>query len=420
MSEQTDKEYIEAKWRLNVQLQEATAKLEKMVNDWSEELMKKHRQLVEQQENVKRAYEELQAKDRKLGESERKYRAIVESAGDAIITLDSDNTVLSWNDGAEEIFGYSNEEATGRNIDELLIRENVRQEALALTHKAHGGARIRSYESVRYARDGTPKNVLITATPLKDSSGKIYAISLIYKDITELKIAQQKLMQSEKRAALGLIAGSIGHELNNAVGEMLIYTNLLKKNPEDTKHVTELIGTIGEVLERISIHGRDLLSLSRPAETEMKPFSLEIVLERTTQTMATCGILKQFAIVREYTANLPFVLGDKNLLEQVIRNLELNAAHAMGEGGTLTIGTKLAEDRGFVEFFIKDTGCGMSPEIREKIFEPFYTTKSDGSGTGLGMHIVKGIVEQHKGYIRIDSQEGQGTSMTVGIPVKKG
>ena len=419
MGQENDKEYIEAKWRLNVQLQEATSKLEKMVGDWSEELLKKHRLLVEQQENVKKAYEELQIKDGKLAESERKYRAIVESAGDAIITLNAENMVLSWNEGAREIFGYVQEEAVGKNIDKLLIRDDVREEALQLTQKAHGGEKIRSFESVRYSKEGTPKNVLITATPLKNPEGAIYGISLIYKDITQLKTAQQRLIQSEKQAALGLIAGSIGHELNNAVGEMLIYVNLLKKNPEDAEHVKEMIDTIGELVEKISIHGRNLLSLSKPADPEMRALSIETILEETTQTMVICGLLKRFTISREYTPNLPSILGDKNLLEQAIRNLEINAAHAMGNEGTLTVGTEPSKNDRFVEFFVRDTGHGMSQEIRENIFEPFYTTKSKGKGTGLGMHVVKQIIEQHNGYVRIESEVGEGTTMIIGLPVER-
>jgi PAS domain S-box-containing protein len=419
MSRERDKEYIEAKWRLEVQLQEATAKLEEMVRNWSEELLRKHRLLVEQQERVEKAYAELKEKDQRLRESERKYRAIVESAGDAIITLDADNVVLSWNEGACEIFGYSTQEAMGKNIDELLIREDVREEALKLTQQAHGGEKIRSFESIRYAKDGTPKHVLITATPLKEPSGEIYAISLIYKDVTELKIAQQQLFQSEKQAALGLIAGSIGHELNNVVGELVIYTTLLKKDPENTEHVREMIGTISELVEKISIHGRNLLSLSKPAEPEMRTLSIEHVLEDTTQTMIVCGLLKGYSIVRDYALDLPPLLGDKHLLEQVIRNLEINAAHAMGEEGTLTIGTRLSKDGRFVEFLIRDTGHGMSQEIQENIFEPFYTTKSEGRGTGLGLHVVKGIVEQHGGYIHIESKVGEGTTISVGLPAEK-
>ena len=201
---------------------------------------------------------------------------------------------------------------------------------------------------------------------------------------------------------------------------MLIYANLLKKNPEDAEQVKELIDTIGEVVERCSIHGLNLLSLSRPAEPSMKILSIETILEETTQTMVTCGLLKRLNLVRDYTPNLPSVLGDRNQFEQIIRNLEINAAHAMGDEGTLTIGTRCSKDGQYVEFLIKDTGHGMSQETQEKIFEPFYTTKSDGKGTGLGMHVVKGIVEQHKGYIRIESELDQGTTMIVGIPMRKG
>lgn len=419
MSRERDEEYIDIKWRLDVQLNEATAKLEEMVRNWSEELLKTHRILVEQQEKMEKAFAELTEKDRKLTESEHRYRAIVESAGDAIITLDADNIVLSWNEGACYIFGYSAQEAIGRNIDELLIQEDVREEALKLTQQAHGGEKIRSYESIRYTKDGTPKHVLITATPLKEPSGKTYAISLIYKDVTELKISQQQLFQTEKQAALGLIAGSIGHELNNVVSQLLIYTTLLKKDPENVEHVKEMVQTISELVEKSSIHGRNLLSLSKPAEPEMKSLNIERVLEDTTQTMIVCGLLKRYSIVRDYASDLPSILGDEHLLEQVIRNLEINAAHAMGDKGRLTIGTKLSKNEQAVEFFIRDTGHGMSEETEAKVFEPFFTTKSEGKGTGLGLHIVKQIVEQHKGHITIDSEIKKGTTITIGIPVRK-
>jgi len=414
-----DAEYLEAKRRLDVKLREATTKLEEMVAEWSEELLKKHRLLVQHQEHIQRAYEDLQERDQKLEESERRYRAIVESAGDAIITLDADDTILSWNEGAADIFDYSAEEAVGRNIDDLLIREDVRHEALQLTQKAHGGEKIRTFETVRYSKDGTPKNVLITATPLKDPEGTVSAISLIYKDITQLKIAQQRLIRSERQAALGLIAGSIGHELNNAVGELLIYAKLLEKSPDDAEHVREMISNINELLERISIHGRNLLTLSRPAKPEMKAMSLQSVLDETTEMMVVCGILKRFTIRREYSAECPAVFGDAHLLGQAIRNIEINAAHAMGEEGTLTLGTRPSHDRRYAEFSIGDTGHGMSEEVREKIFEPFFTTKSDGKGTGLGMYVVKQIVEQHKGTIRIESELDRGTVITVGLPTRR-
>jgi signal transduction histidine kinase len=126
-----------------------------------------------------------------------------------------------------------------------------------------------------------------------------------------------------------------------------------------------------------------------------------------------------YSIVKEYSENLPLVLGDEMLLEQVIRNLEINAAHAMGDQGTLTLNTRASEDKSFVEFSITDTGHGIPDDQRDQIFLPFYTTKEKGKGTGLGMYIVKQIVEQHKGYIQLKSDIGVGTSITIGLPVVK-
>lgn len=122
-----------------------------------------------------------------------------------------------------------------------------------------------------------------------------------------------------------------------------------------------------------------------------------------------------YTIVKEYSEGLPPVLGDEMLLEQVIRNLEINAAHAMGNQGTLILSTRFSEGKSHVEFSITDTGHGIPDDKRDQIFLPFYTTKEKGRGTGLGMYIVKQIVEQHKGYIQLKSEVGVGTSVTIGL-----
>ena len=139
--------------------------------------------------------------------------------------------------------------------------------------------------------------------------------------------------------------------------------------------------------------------------------------EETTNILLISGILKRYTIPREYTKNLPLIHGDRHLLEQVIRNLEINSAHAMGNRGILTVGTKMSADDTYVEFYIKDTGCGIPEDKLDKIFEPFFTTKEDGKGTGLGIAISKRIVEEHGGYIQVDSEVGRGTTITVGIPI---
>jgi signal transduction histidine kinase len=141
------------------------------------------------------------------------------------------------------------------------------------------------------------------------------------------------------------------------------------------------------------------------------------LLEQTTEILAVSGVLKRMKVVKDYQKDLPPVLGDANLLEQVVRNLEINSAHAMEAGQTLTIGCRLSKDGGHVEMFIMDTGPGIPAGIRNRIFEPFFTTKLEGKGTGLGLPIVKQIVEQHRGRLDLETADGKGTCVTISLPV---
>jgi len=359
---------------------------------------------------------------KELRESERLYRSIVEDAADAIVTLDRETRIVSWNQAAADIFGYTEKEALGRKIDDLIaggddVGNDVRKEAGAFTEEAYSGGKIHSRETVRYTKDGRPRRVLISATPITDSGGLVYLISLIYKDITSLYEAHQRLIQSEKQATLGIIAGSIGHELNNLVGGILLQTRELIDDPGEREQVKERAGLILGHLEKIVLHGRNLLSLSRPSKPRMGSVDLAGLLKETTDTLVVSGVLKRIALSEEYDNNLPPVYGDASLLEQVVRNLEINSAHAMDSGGTLTIGCRMAGEKGFVEMFIHDTGHGIDPGVRDKIFEPFFTTKAEGKGTGLGLPIVKQIVEQHRGRFDLESEVGKGTWVTISLPL---
>lgn len=128
------------------------------------------------------------------------------------------------------------------------------------------------------------------------------------------------------------------------------------------------------------------------------------------------GLLKRFTITKNYSDNLPMILGDEMLLEKVVSNLEINAAHAMDSMGELRVAARIADDGSFVEFQIADNGHGIPEDRRRQIFIPFYTTKEKGKGTGLGMYIIKKNIEQHKGFIKLDSKVGIGTAITVGLP----
>lgn len=354
-----------------------------------------------------------------LQNTEQQTQAIFDQAADAIVIVNNSFKILAWNEGAEYVFGYKAYEAIGCSIDELITNHEVLPESLALSKKIMNGEKIRSVEGVRYSKGGVPKNVIISGTPVRSSDGIIRKICLIYKDITELKIAQENLIQSEKQATLGIIAGSIGHELNNLVGGLTIYAHMLKESADDANQIDEIADIFCEQLTSISLHAKNLLSLGKPVKPRITDVDIIRLLQETTRTLIVSGILKHFQIVEAFDGEIPPVRGDAHLLEQVIRNLEINSAHALDKRGMITIGAHLSENYQYVEFYIQDNGPGIPLKIQEKIFEKFFTTKLDGKGTGLGLPIVKQIVEQHSGYLKLDTKEGEGTCFTVGLPIAK-
>ncbi|NLP08887.1 PAS domain S-box protein [bacterium] len=354
-----------------------------------------------------------------LRESEQLYRSIVENAEDAIITIAPDSKVTSWNKGACKIFGYEEEEALGRQIDELIARNSVGKEAMNLSHKVLQGESIKSLEALRYDKNGEAKNVLISASPIFNERHEVEAVTLMYKDISELKKAHEQLLRTEKQATLGVIAGSIGHELNNLVSGLLIHARLLQQSSDQPEKVKSIAETFAANLEKVALHGRNLLSLSRPTKPRFEPLDLNAVLDETTETLLLTGVLKYMKVEKKYSQERAYIYGDRNLLEQVIRNLEINAAHAMQPGGHLTLTTRLEKNGEYLLMEFRDTGHGIAEENLKKIFLPFFTTKSEGVGTGLGLPIVKDIVEQHNGHLTLESQVGQGTTITVHLPVAK-
>lgn len=244
-------------------------------------------------------------------------------------------------------------------------------------------------------------------------------VTAILRDISERKAMQEQIINAEKQASVSIIAGSIGHELNNAVSGLMGYADLLKMKPGDIKMGRKCAEIFATQSQRLKLHASNLLSLSKPPEPEMKPIDINSFLEKTTDMLYVSGLLKRYTIVKEFSKDLSQILGDEALLEQLIRNLEINAAHAMGNEGILTLRTRFSEKKSHVEFSIADTGHGIPDDRRNQIFLPFYTTKDKGKGTGLGMYIVKQTVEKHKGYIRLESEVGVGTRMTIGLPVKE-
>jgi signal transduction histidine kinase len=230
----------------------------------------------------------------------------------------------------------------------------------------------------------------------------------------------QQLLHSEKMATLGQIAGQIGHEINNVLSILIGKMELLKgKKKINNKYVEDTLKVFSEQFNRLKVHSKNLLTFGKPIPSDFKNVSLKEILDKTIDNLIFSGILKYYKIDKEYENNLPLIYGDALQIDQVFINLFVNAHHSMGKNGTISVMIKVPDDKKFIEVHIKDTGKGIPEENLEKIFEPFFTTKLEGKGTGLGLTVVKKIVESHKGYIKVKSQVNYGTIMIIGFPVIK-
>ena len=348
-----------------------------------------------------------------LWESEERYRALVETAFAGISITDPQETLVFVNPALAEMLGYEEDQLVGKNLSQLTdLQEFARYRKL--TEERRKGLR-NYYESVLYRRDGTPLNMLISASPLTERDGSFKGVLTVMFDITErrraeeelqeakevyterleglvqertreLEKAQKQLVQSEKLAAMGKLAAGVAHEINNPAGVLLMKLKFLLSTAVEEKLSGKAVSSLNiavEQTERIAQIVDNLLSFSRPSEGLRVRIDLNRVLEAVLtlsgHSISTRGIELNLSL----ESDLPLITTDPTELEQVMINLINNAVDAMPEGGRLTVKT-------FVDFVpertvglqVKDTGVGILPQHLHSIFDPFFTTKQVGDGAG--------------------------------------
>ena len=245
----------------------------------------------------------------------------------------------------------------------------------------------------------------------------------------ELHKAQAESARSEKLASVGLLAAGIAHELNNPLTGVLTFAHLVRKNlPDDSRDAEDLDLVIRET-KRCAMIIRRLLDFSREKTPEKAYGDLNTIIEETLKLIEQPAQVENIEIITDLDETLPSVWLDENLIKQVIMNMLVNARHAIDDGGTITIKTRLCKDGectdsitdvgDMVEITITDTGCGIPERDLQKVFDPFFTTKDVGKGTGLGLSVSYGTVESHRGTIEVDSVEGEGTEFRIYLAVNK-
>jgi len=342
--------------------------------------------------------------------------AIVDSSDDAIISKDLQGIITTWNAAATRLFGYQPHEIIGQSVL-TLIPEELHSEEPEILRRVAAGQRIEHFETRRRRKDGELLHISLTISPIRDNSGHIVGISKIARDITQRKLTEAALIESERMAAIGRLAGSIAHEVNNPLEAILNLAYLLTRNPsldDDARAYTELllneVVRVGDITRRTLSFYRDS---SQPAQIDT--------------TLLIDGVLKLYQPLMEQRSihlekkyqRSACVWGRPGELRQVFTNLVGNAIDALPQGGNIfvTIGCGLNGSSACVT--IADNGPGIPPELREKIFEPFFSTKHS-KGTGLGLWISQSIVRKYGGHIRLRSRtepsSNSGTVFRVCIP----
>ena len=247
--------------------------------------------------------------------------------------------------------------------------------------------------------------------------GELAALGQSFNSMVEtLHQTQQELLHKEKLASMGQLAAGVAHEINNPLGTILLFSDVMyKEAPEDDPQRDDLKMIINETTRCKNIVA-DLLNFARQQEVLAQETDLHVLLEQVIERVNPLPAFAGVEIVRQFSSDLPTIQADPAQLQQVFVNLLNNAAEAMKEGGTITLATRPLN--GQVEIKVSDTGCGIPEENLGKLFTPFFTTKALGKGTGLGLSIVYGIIKMHRGQISVQSQVGQGTTFTVSLPVR--
>lgn len=286
---------------------------------------------------------------------------------------------------------------------------------IALTDGNGSGARRRS----------EPRTFLLTTAPLVGTDGQITHVVELAREITEQKRIQDRVVRTEKLAAIGEIAGKVAHEVNNPIAIISAKTRLLLSDhrSELSERTAQDLVKITELSDRVARIAQGLLSYCRPSPRPVAPLDIRIPLRKAMAIVEPTASVAGVEVEQRFPSELPLVQTNGGEMEQVFLNLFVNALDAMPHGGRLSISARVDESGGegdhSLTVEISDTGCGIPEEIRERVFEPFLTTKPEGKGTGLGLSICLGLVRSNRGTIELESEPGRGTRVLLRLPIAK-
>jgi PAS domain S-box-containing protein len=358
--------------------------------------------------------------------------AIVESSEDAIISKDLNGTILTWNQSAERIYGYTAAEAIGQSMSFLLPPNRETEETDILNRLRQGGL-VSHFDTTRVRKDGKSITVSLTISPVKDTDGTIIGASHVARDITDRKRFEEQLRQSQRLESLGILAGGIAHDFNNLLTGVLGNASIAAELLPDGSTAQSMLREITTAAQCLADLTRQLLAYAGKGALATASVNLTNLV-REIAALVQSSIPKNVHVRLQLDELLPDVHADPSQLQQIIMNLIINGAEAIppNEVGTVIVTTtSQAVDENYILTILSpcdvkpgqyvclevhDTGKGMDTETQARIFDPFFTTKI--KGRGLGLAAVLGIVGSHQGAIKVYSQPGKGSTFKVLLPAQ--
>lgn len=364
--------------------------------------------------------------ERKRGEERiQQQAALLDQAQDAILVRDLEQNILFWNKGAEKIYGWTAEEAVGKNVKELLYKESSVQFDEAARAVFRDGEWQGEIRQIR--RDGAEIIVESRWTLVRDEKGQPNSILVINTDVTEKKRMESQFLRAQRMESIGTLAGGIAHDLNNVLSPILMAIDMLqlKTTDEASRKWLDVLRTNAE---RGGNMVRQVLSFARGVEGERVALQPKHLIKEIVKILRET-LPKSIEISFQIPQNLWIISADATQIHQVLMNLCVNARDAMPEGGSISIKAENvfvdenyarmhleAKPGRFVTISVLDTGPGMTAEVQSRIFEPFFTTKEMTKGTGLGLSTALTIVKSHGGFINVYSELHKGSQFTLYLP----
>lgn len=343
----------------------------------------------------------------------------------AVLMTDRQGFIVYANPGFEKITGYSLDEVVGMKPNILKSGKQAPEFYGKLWEAISTGKSWRG-DYLNKKKNGELYWERAVISPIYSDENEITHFIALRDDITEekhkeleLQKIQKQLIASEKLAGIGQLAAGVSHEVLNPVNIISVHTQMLQRKNKDDSDIQSFCNKVKREIARIQKIMSSLLAFSRKGQVEFETGNIRDCIEGVLTLLEEEYKLDNIKIERDWCDTLMDISFDLDKIRQVYLNLAHNAKHAMPNGGTITVGCRAVKETGkdFHQFTFSDTGTGMTEEIKSKIFEPFFTTKPEGEGTGMGLAVIHGIIQEHGGKIRLESEEGKGTTFIISLPV---